>query len=167
MRLSLLGLLLLALTPLPIVAQEGFVLGLGAGIFDTAAWTDDKGDFDALEAGAVLRWPTTGTWGIGAMVGISGTDDGSAWAYFGARRPFRLGSCWQTAPAFAVAYYDQGDGKNLGHDIEFRSGLEVSCVRSSGRSLGIEFYHLSNAGLADVNPGSNSLWVVYGLPLGR
>jgi lipid A 3-O-deacylase len=167
MRRSLLGFLALALAALPTLAQEGFVLGVGGGIFDTAAWTQDKGDYDALEAGLVLRWPTRWTWGIGPMAGLSATDDGSAWVYLGARRPFRLGGCWQAGPTFAVSYYDQGDGKDLGHEIEFRSGLEVTCVRASGRSLGVEFYHQSNAGLADVNPGSNSLWVVYGLPLSR
>lgn len=148
-------------------AQEGTVVGVGAGIFDTAAWFDDKGDFDAIEAGVVLRWPTKWPLGIGPMAGVSATTDSAWWLYYGARRPFRLGSCWDAGPTFAFTFYQEGDGKDLGHEIEFRSGLEINCKRPGGSSFGIEFYHLSNASISDLNPGSNSLWFVYAVPLGR
>jgi hypothetical protein len=167
MRRAILLALLILFSPWSIQAEEGFSLGIGAGLFDTAAWFDDVGDFDSVEAGVQLRWPTTGSWGIGAMAGISANEDSAFWAYLGARRPFRLGSCWNAGPTFAVTYYEQGDGKDLGHELEFRSGLEVFCRWGSGSSLGLEFYHLSNASISDVNPGSNSLWVVYSFPLGR
>ncbi|MCZ6727505.1 MAG: acyloxyacyl hydrolase, partial [Acidobacteria bacterium] len=71
------------------------------------------------------------------------------------------------APNFAVSLYEQGDGKDLGHEIEFRSGLELACSHRGGSSLGLEFYHISNSSISDVNPGSNSLLVYYSWPLGR
>ena len=158
--------LVLGLVTEPVGSQEANTLGFGAGIFDTAAFTDE-GDFDAYEAGLVLRGPTTFAWGIGPMAGVSANDDGAWWVYFGARRPFRLGKCWEAGPTFGAAYYEEGDSKDLGHAVEFRSGLEVSCRRPRGVTVGFEFYHLSNAGLSDTNPGINSLWFVYSVPLGR
>lgn len=157
----------LVLLPAVAAAEEDASVGFGAGIFDTAAWFDDAGDFDSIEAGVQLRGATSWALGIGPLAGVSANDDGAIWVYLGARRPFRLGSCWNAGPTFAAAYYEPGDGKDLGHELEFRSGLEVYCRGARGRSFGLEFYHLSNASISDVNPGSNSLWLVYSVPLGR
>lgn len=158
-----------ALLLLPAVAAtaDEATLGFGAGIFDTAAWFEDAGDFDAIEAGVVLRGATGWALGLGPMAGISANEDGAVWLYAGARRPFGLGGCWQLGPTLAAAYYEPGDSKDLGHELEFRTGLEVLCRGAGGRALGLEFYHLSNATLSDVNPGSNSLWIVYSVPIGR
>lgn len=158
--------LAMLLTTAAVAAQEFSTVGFGAGIFDTAAFTDE-GDFDALEAGLVWHGPATHAWGLGPMAGISGNEDGAWWVYLGARRPFRLRGCWEVGLNFGPAYYEQGDSKELGNDVEFRSGLELTCRRSGGSAIGMEFYHLSNAGLAETNPGINSLWVVFSVPLGR
>lgn len=151
----------------PATAQDSTELLVGAGVFDVAAATDE-GDFDAIEAGLQIRWPTDWAWGIGPMAGVSANDDGAWWTYLGARRPFALGnSCWNAGLTFAVTYYEQGDSKDLGNELEFRSGLEFFCRRAGGGSTGFEFYHLSNASISDVNPGENSLWIYYSVPLGR
>ncbi|MCZ6507046.1 MAG: acyloxyacyl hydrolase [Acidobacteria bacterium] len=166
-RVLALSLLLSSIAPLAASAEDRLSLGLNAGIFDTAAWFDDKGDFDAIEVGLTLRWPTTLAWGLGPMVGVSANDDGAFWLYAGLRRPFGLGGCWRVAPNFAISLYEEGDSKDLGHEIEFRSGLELACDRPSGSAVGLEFYHISNSSISDVNPGSNSLLVYYSRPLGR
>jgi hypothetical protein len=113
-----------------------------------------------------VRGATSWPLGLGPLAGLSGTDDGALWAYVGARRPFRLDRCWHVGPTFAAAYYEPGDGKDLGHELEFRSGLEIFCLGGTGRAFGFEFYHLSNASISDVNPGSNSLWFYFSVPLG-
>jgi hypothetical protein len=51
--------------------------------------------------------------------------------------------------------------------VEFRSGLEVSYRLDDRSRLGLSFYHLSNGVIYDVNPGGESLCVVYGVRLGR
>ena len=93
--------------------QESSTLGFGAGIFDTSAFIDD-GDFDAFEAGLVWRGPRAFAWGIGPMAGVSANEDGAWWVYLGARRPFHLVGCWEAGLTFGPAYYEQGDGKDLG-----------------------------------------------------
>lgn len=96
--------------------------------------------------------------------GIAGTEDGNAWAYGGLRLDFKLGS-WVITPQFAVSLYDQGDGRDLGGEVEFRSGIEVAHKFAAGPRVGLLFYHLSNADFYDFNPGSNSL--VLTLSFGR
>jgi hypothetical protein len=166
MRRALTTLVPIVLLAVPAAAEEVASVGFGAGIFDTAAWFDDAGEFDAVEAGVVVRGATRWALGIGPVAGISANDDGAYWIYGGARRPFRLDRCWHVGPTFAAAYYEPGDGKDLGHELEFRSGLEIFCLGGSGRAFGFEFYHLSNASISDVNPGSNSLWFYFSVPLG-
>ncbi len=96
--------------------------------------------------------------------GIAGTEDDNFWAYGGLRLDFKLGS-WAVTPQFAVSLYEQGDGRDLGGVVEFRSGIEVARSFAAGPRVGLLFYHLSNADFYDFNPGSNSL--VLTLSLGR
>ncbi len=166
MRRFLLPSIALCLLAPTVGAADEPAIALAAGLFDTAAWFDDKGDFDAVEAGIEWRGrPRTGL-GIRPVVGASATDDAAVWAYVGGRRPFPLGRRWQVAIGFAAVAYERGDGKDLGSELQFRSAIDLSFGGAGGRRLGLEFYHLSNASTARVNPGSNSLRLVYAVPLG-
>ena len=130
---------------------------LYGGIYDTR---DDDGP---IEAGLEFRWAPFEKWKLPERfdlvptVGITGTEDGNAWVYGGLRLDIKTGSHWVITPQVAVALYEDGDGKDLGGVIEFRSGFEVAYRFSKGQRLGLLFYHLSNAGIYDSNPGSNSL----------
>ena len=59
-------------------------------------------------------------------------------------------------PSFAPGLYHEGDGKDLGHILEFKSEVQLSYVTSDRTSLGISYNHVSNASLGDKNPGANS-----------
>ncbi len=50
---------------------------------------------------------------------------------------------------------------------EFRSALELGYEWANRKRLALAIYHLSNAGLYDRNPGSNSLILTYSFPLRR
>ena len=60
------------------------------------------------------------------------------------------------APSFAVGLYDEGDGKDLGHEIEFKTQIQILFDISSNSELGISYNHISNASLGSKNPGANS-----------
>ena len=60
------------------------------------------------------------------------------------------------SPSFAVGLYDEGDGKDLGHAIEFKTQIQVLFEISSSSEIGISYNHISNASLGDKNPGANS-----------
>lgn len=138
---------------------DGF--GLSAGVFNVL--NSDS----AAEAGFELRLRTLfeGTserpWVLRPAVGAMATTDGTLYGYAGFRLEIPLGERWVLIPQTAAGVYDRGDGKELGGSIQFRSGLELGFRLTEAHSLGAVFYHLSNAGLEERNPGSESLALVW------
>ena len=59
-------------------------------------------------------------------------------------------------PSFTPGVYNQGDGKDLGHLVEFKSEVQISLELPRESQFGISYNHLSNASLGDKNPGANS-----------
>ena len=59
-------------------------------------------------------------------------------------------------PSFTPGLYGQGDGKDLGHVLEFKSELQMSLDLSKNSEFGFSYNHISNASLGDKNPGANS-----------
>lgn len=102
--------------------------------------------------------------GFDLIGGLAATDDEAFWAYLGASWSWQGESNWRLRPAFAVSLFDEGDGKDLGGPVEFRSSIEATYQLPSKLRLGLMLYHLSNAGFYDLNPGSNSLVFVVGFP---
>lgn len=146
---------------------------------DGGAWAFSVGKFDIardakpIEGGIQYRFRPVTLWSVPLtpMVGVSATEDGSAWIYAGLRYDFELSERWALTPNFAVSLYDESDdGKDLGHVVEFRSGLEISYRLGKGGDgptglrIGLLFYHLSNASISEDNPGSNSLLLTLALP---
>ena len=144
----------------PAVAEEARSLALSAGLFNVSKSPS------SIEAGVEYRHPTR-LWGLTAAGGLTGTEDGSVYIFAGLRRDFGLGEGWWLTPAFGIALYEEGDGKDLGGPVEFRSAIEVSYEWPKRYRLALAFYHLSNAGIYELNPGSNSLTLALSLPLVR
>ena len=68
-------------------------------------------------------------------------------------------------PNFAAGIYGNGDGKDLGHAIEFRSGFNLMLSLRDNSRVGFSFHHVSNAGLGERNPGEESLLFIYSVPI--
>jgi len=144
-----------------VAPAEPLSVALSAGSFDTAG-------ANAAEVGLELRWANRLPLGLGVILGVSANEDEAVWGHLGLRRPFALGaSRWRLQPSFAAVAYDKGESKELGQTLEFRSALELHYAFANRQSLGLLFYHLSNGSLSDVNPGSNSLVLVWAVPIGR
>ena len=67
-------------------------------------------------------------------------------------------------PSFGAGYYNDGDGKKLGHELEFRTTFEISYELKNKNRIGISFGHISNANLGDKNPGTEILSLSYQIP---
>ena len=67
-------------------------------------------------------------------------------------------------PSFGIGYYDDGDGKKLGNNIEFRTTLEVSYQLKNNNRFGISLGHISNANIGDKNPGVEVISLSYQIP---
>lgn len=73
-------------------------------------------------------------------------------------------SRWNFTPSFGFGYYDDGDGKKLGNDLEFRTTFEVSYQLENFDRIGISFGHISNANIGSKNPGVEIISLSYQKP---
>ena len=87
----------------------------------------------------------------GAMI----TADNAAYFYTGIQAQYKIGKINLT-PSFTPGLYEQGDGKDLGHIIEFKSEVQLSLNLFENSQFGMSYNHISNASLGDKNPGANS-----------
>tara|TARA_B100000989_G_scaffold274747_1_gene233793 strand:+ start:2562 stop:3089 length:528 start_codon:yes stop_codon:yes gene_type:complete len=67
-------------------------------------------------------------------------------------------------PSFGAGIYNDGSGKKLGNDIQFRSSIEVSYELKNKNRIGMSLSHISNANLGDKNPGVEILSLSYHIP---
>ncbi len=67
-------------------------------------------------------------------------------------------------PSFGFGYYDNGSGKKLGNDLQFRTTIEFSYELESKNRIGLSLGHISNANLGSKNPGVEILSLSYQIP---
>ena len=67
-------------------------------------------------------------------------------------------------PSFGAGIYNDGSGKKLGNDLQFRTSFEITYELKNKNRIGISFSHISNANLGDKNPGVEILSFSYHIP---
>ena len=164
-RVSILALDVLAtglfgLLAQPVRADDPAFLAFGGGYFDI---NDDK---DATEFRIEYRGGKR-FWIFKPMVGGMATSDAAIYGFVGVNVDLFFGRRFVLTPNFAAGLYHDGDGKDLGPSVEFRSGIELAYRFDNRSRLGVAFHHISNASLDDNNPGTEILAIVYSLPLGE
>ena len=92
---------------------------------------------------------------LSPITGVFVTADTAAYVYTGVQANYKLGKINFT-PSFAPGLYSKGDGKDLGHVVEFKTELQISFNFLNNSQLGFSYNHLSNASLGTKNPGANS-----------
>ena len=95
---------------------------------------------------------------LGNLSPITGaliTADNAGYFYTGVEAQYKIGSI-NFNPSFTPGLYHEGDGKDLGHVIEFKSEFQFSLDLSGNSQLGFSYNHISNASLGTKNPGANS-----------
>ena len=92
---------------------------------------------------------------ISPVTGVLITADSAAYIYTGVQANYKMGKM-NFSPSFTPGLYSKGNGKDLGHVIEFKSELQISVDFISNSQLGFSYNHLSNASLGTKNPGANS-----------
>ncbi len=70
-------------------------------------------------------------------------------------------------PFAGAGGYSEGGRRHLGGDFEFTIGVTFVYQFKSGDQLGLTFSPISNAGIHEGNPGSESLLVRYSIPVGN
>lgn len=151
--------LALALWASPAAAEAddpGFLV-LALGGFDVN--DDHTGGEARLEYRAGRRF-----WLFKPFLGVLANDDGGLYGYAGVLVDLYWGRRVVTTFSFAPGAYHRGNGKELGATLEFRSQAEIAYRFDDRSRLGIAISHLSNAGIGDDNPGTESLILSYALP---
>ena len=95
---------------------------------------------------------------IGNLSPVTGglvTADNASYFYTGVQAQYNLGKL-NINTSFTPGLYFEGDGKDLGHVLEFKSEVQISLDVFSNSELGFSYNHISNASLGDKNPGANS-----------
>ncbi len=129
-------------------------------------WNFYSGTFDFSDDGAkstlfgvqhqnenLIRDSFLGT--LSPVTGVMLTADNARYLYTGVQAQYKIGAL-NIVPSFTPGLYGEGDGKDLGHIVEFKSEVQLSLDLSSKTELGFSYNHLSNASLGDKNPGANS-----------
>ena len=98
---------------------------------------------------------------LGKLSPITGgflTENSAAYLYTGIKAEYELGFLTIT-PSFAPGYYHEGNGKDLGSPLEFKSEVQMTFNLSDTTHIGMSYNHISNASLGDKNPGANSYMI--------
>ena len=145
--------LLLAFLSISISTAEN-KLNIYSGVFDHS----DDGKRAGLIGIEYMNLSSIKDSFVGNVYPVSGvmiTDDEAVYVYTGYQMN-QKSDYLTISPSFAVGYYDEGDGKDLGHEIEFKTQIQLLFEISSNSELGFSYNHISNASLGDKNPGANS-----------
>ena len=92
---------------------------------------------------------------LSPITGVLITSDKAGYVYTGVQAQYKVGVL-NITPSFTPGLYHEGDGKDLGHMLEFKSEVQLSLDLSKSSELGFSYNHISNASLGDKNPGANS-----------
>ena len=141
--------LLLFFTPVKSETEYSFY----TGTFDTI---DKEGDDEATLYGFEHNNPVLfrDTF-VGKFSPITGgfiTDKDSIYLYTGVQAEYEIGP-FNVVPSFAPGYYEEGDGKDLGMALEFKSELKFSFDIFKDSKIGYSYSHISNNDWGDINPG--------------
>ena len=92
---------------------------------------------------------------LSPITGFMITADSAGYIYTGVQAQYKVGAL-NIVPSFTPGLYHEGNGKDLGHLLEFKSEIQLSLDLSKTSELGLSYNHISNASLGDKNPGANS-----------
>ena len=153
-------LFLFLITPYSVNSEEGVlsqsdkVLSVYSGMFD---FSDDgkKSTLIGIQHQNENLNRDTFLGNLSPITGLMFTADNAAYIYTGVQTHYSLGAL-NIIPSFTPGLYQQGDGKDLGHMLEFKSEVQLSLDLPKDSQFGFSYNHLSNASLGDKNPGANS-----------
>jgi len=83
------------------------------------------------------------------------TSKNAYYIYTGLQAEYEMGA-FKITPSFAPGYYNEGNGKDLGSPLEFKTELQMTYDLGKATHIGASYNHISNASLGDKNPGANS-----------
>lgn len=115
--------------------------------------------------GVEVRFASFSRFGIVPGAGFHRAGCGANYVYADFRLPIWLSNRWVLSPHFGTGLFTDSDQVNLGHDIQFRSGIEIAYRTRGNLQIGLGITHLSNASLSQLNPGTETIGVSLSMPI--
>jgi len=138
-------------------ADESIALGVGYyNVFDS----EDTATWLAAEYRAPYIWNK-----LQPIIGIAGNTEGAFYGHAGFMYDWNVVGNFYLIPSLAAGLYAEGDSKDLGGAIEFRSSIEGAYRFDNGMRIGVALQHLSNAHIYEKNPGTEILMLNYSVPM--
>lgn len=111
---------------------------------------------DPLVLGVEYVLPPMGRWGLRPSAGYTWSDNDAHYGYVAVRRDFNPAGRWLLTPSFGAGLFTDSDQLRLGHELEFRTSLAIAYRFDNRYRLGAAVFHLSNGGISEINPGTES-----------
>lgn len=143
----------------PAIADDPDFIVVGGG------WYDFNDDQDAFDFRLEYRSGYKALGFLKPWAGIEATTEQAVYGAVGVLTDIYFGRRWVFTPSFGAGLYADGNGKDLGHTIEFRSQLEFGYRFDDRSRVSLAVSHISNAGLGDSNPGTEIATIYYHVPL--
>ena len=164
---------ILSLFSLPLFAKGYDVFGIGAfNVKYDGSETDSATDFryerrfdyTLMDVGPEEE----NFFNLKPFLGVEATSDSASYVIGGIYLEDNLGTLFTGeqsnlifTPSFGGGYYEDGDGKKLGNNIEFRTTFEISYQLKNENRIGLSLSHISNANKCDKDPGVEILSLSY------
>jgi len=97
---------------------------------------------------------------INPVVGLFVTAKSASMLYSGFETNLGGGDIFLNLSSSA-GLYSNGDGKDLGNALQFKSEINLFYSLSKTTRIGLGSHHISNAGISSVNPGVNNYYLIF------
>lgn len=144
----------------PALRDRPSYLDLGAGAFD---FEGGRRSSPSAAARVEFRYGKT-LFFIGPAIGLLANTQGGVFGYGGFYGDISFGA-WAVTPLIAIGGYHRGGSADLGGTLEGRFSIAIARELGGRSRIGVQFAHISNAGVHAVNPGENELLLSYAIPL--
>ncbi len=149
--------LLLAWLTLDAHAESEVTWGISAGQINVFSGSELKNMLYGIET----RFNPVTEWNLVPTLGYNWGDGGLRYLYHDLKYPIELNSKWRLYIGSGIGFYENSPLLDLGHKVEFRSGVEIDYVIDAKQMIGITANHYSNSRLSDRNPGTESIALIY------
>lgn len=127
------------------------------------------GIFDDLQepgiASAEYRFGRNAGSHLAPAAGVALAENGAWFIYADLHYEIPVSDHWLLVPSIGVGRFGGSEELDLGHLVEFRSGLQVAYRLESGYRIGLVLHHFSNGGISERNPGIEELALTVTIPL--
>jgi lipid A 3-O-deacylase len=149
-----------AIGPLHLAGDEPSYLDFGVGAFNI----QDHNYSPATGEGRIEFRYGKKLFYLAPALGLLANAQGGVFGYAGVYTDLVFGRFVLT-PLGAVGGYHRGGSEDLGGTFQFRLSANLAYELDDHSRIGLQFAHISNADIHNLNPGDNELLVTYAIPL--